>query len=218
MKRNFLVALACIMLISVSALAYGAEGPYVSLNIGPAFAYDMDISEPSLNSYPATLNFDLDPGLTVSTSIGYDANFFRYELELLYQKNDLDTYSANSSDGSASGALSGDVTSLALMFNGYFDIRSFSEVVPYLTAGVGFANVEMSPISLNVPGYGSVTATGDDDNVFAYQVGIGLAYNVNEKVTADLKYRYFATADPEFSTATAEFSSHNIHFGLRFSF
>jgi opacity protein-like surface antigen len=217
MKRNFIAALSCLMVISISTLAYGAEGPYVSLNIGPAFAYDMDISEPSLNSIPATLDFDLDTGLTLSTSIGYDANFFRYELELLYQKNDLDTYNINSPDGSATGALNGDITSLALMFNGYFDIRSFSNVVPYLTAGVGFANVEMSSISLNVPGE-TVNAIGDDDNVFAYQVGIGVAYNVNETVTADLKYRYFATADPNFSTATAEFSSHNIHVGLRFAF
>lgn len=216
MKRIFIAALSCLMLISISTLTYGAEGPYVSLNIGPAFAYDMDISEPNLNSIPATLKFDLDTGLTLSTSIGYDANFFRYELELLYQKNDLDTYNYNDTTGSVTGALNSDVTSLALMFNGYFDIRSFSNVVPYLTAGVGMANVDMSATSLNLNGV--VTAIDGDDNVFAYQVGIGAAYAINEIITADLKYRYFATADPEFSTATAKFSSHNIHVGLRFAF
>lgn len=102
------------------------------------------------------------------------------------------------------------------MFNRYFDIRSFSTLVPYLTAGVGFANVDMSATSLNQNGV--ATAIAGDDKVFTYQVGIGVAYNVNDIITADLKYRYFSTADPDFSIATAEFSSHNIHVGLRFAF
>jgi len=63
MKSNFLVAVSCIMLISISTLAYGAEGPYVSINLGPAVTPDMDISEPSLNSYLQVLKSNWKQGL-----------------------------------------------------------------------------------------------------------------------------------------------------------
>jgi len=38
----------------------------------------------------------------------------------------------------------------------------------------------------------------EDDTVFAYQIGAGAGYAVNKNITIDLKYRYFATEDPDF--------------------
>jgi len=100
----------------------------------------------------------------------------------------LDKFNVDSTGGSGSASIDGDITSLALMLNGYFDIRSFSTIVPYLTAGIGYANLELSPISIAVPGYGTfATVASYDDNVFAYQVGIGVAYDINETITADFK-------------------------------
>ena len=90
-----------------------------------------------------------------------------------------------------------------------------SAFTPYLSAGLGFAKVEVN--DLNVPGSG-LPNSNDDDTVFAYQVGVGVGYAVNEKVTIDAKYRYFATSDHEFDTREAEFASHNFFFGVRVNF
>ncbi len=66
---------------------------------------------------------------------------------------------------------------------------------------------------MNLPGF-----ENDDDTVFAYQVGAGVGYAVTEKVSFDVKYRYFATSDPEFDTTKAEYSSHNVYAGIRVTF
>jgi hypothetical protein len=43
-------------------------------------------------------------------------------------------------------------------------------------------------------------------------------YAVTEKVTIDVKYRYFGTEDSEYDTKKAEFASNNFLFGVRVSF
>ena len=58
----------------------------------------------------------------------------------------------------------------------------------------------------------------DDDTVFAYQVGAGVAYSINKNMILDLKYRFFATEDPNLYGSKAEFKSHNIYFGFRYTF
>ena len=49
-----------------------------------------------------------------------------------------------------------------------------------------------------------------------------IGYNINASTTVQLGYRFFGTADPEFSaggaTQTTEFNSHNLEFGIRIRF
>jgi outer membrane autotransporter protein len=110
---------------------------------------------------------------------------------------------------------SGDVSSIAFLINGYFDFVNDSAFTPYISAGLGYAKVEFN--DLNIVGSG-LSSISDDDSVFAYQVGLGVGYAVTEKVTIDVKYRYFATDDPEFDTTQAEIASHNFLLGVRFNF
>ena len=60
--------------------------------------------------------------------------------------------------------------------------------------------------------------TDDDDIVFAYQLGAGIGYGISENLTIQAGYRYFATADPDFSGTEAEVASHDIYLGMRFYF
>jgi len=71
--------------------------------------------------------------------------------------------------------------------------------------------------AISVPGIGTLTSSVDD-TVFAYQVGTGVSFAVNEKVSLDLNYRYFATSDPNFEGIETEYSSHNVYAGIRVSF
>jgi outer membrane autotransporter protein len=199
----------CVLAIFFSSSASSAEGFYVSGNIGFAMLSDSDITDSTTPGLTITMEYDT--GLALGGALGYDFNRFRVEGEISYQTNDVDKISVLGIPFSASG----DVSSLAFLINGYFDFVNDSAFTPYISAGLGYAKIEFN--DLNVSGSG-LSGASDDDSVFAYQVGLGVGYAVTEKFTIDVKYRYFATEDPEFDTTTAEVASHNFLFGVRFNF
>jgi opacity protein-like surface antigen len=57
-----------------------------------------------------------------------------------------------------------------------------------------------------------------DDTVFAYQVGVGMSFDISEKTSLDLRYRYLGASDPEYDGMELEYSGHSIICGLRFYF
>jgi opacity protein-like surface antigen len=112
---------------------------------------------------------------------------------------------------------SGDISNLALLFNGYLELFKIENVVtPYLTAGMGVAMVDIS--GLPVKSGESYTTDSHNDTVFAYQFGAGVGYTVSEKLTIDLKYRYFQTSDLTFGNTIASYGSHNFYLGVRYTF
>ena len=206
MKKTILGVACCAALLSVSSFAHSATGPYISGNLGLAIPSDSDIEN-------TVLTLESDSGLAFGVAIGqgFSGNL-RLEAELAYQKNDLDKASVS---GLGSAVIDGDTSNTALLLNGYYDFKNESAFTPFISAGIGMAKVEVSNIVL--PGVGLATSS-DDDTVFAYQIGAGLGYAINEKVSLDVKYRYFATSDPEFELTSAEYSSHNIYAGIRVGF
>ena len=209
MKKNLLIISVCVLAIFFSSSAYSAEGLYVSGNIGFAMLSDSDITDSTDSG--VTLTMEYDTGWTLGGALGYGFGSFRVEGEIAYQANDIDKLSILGIPFNASG----DVSSLAFLINGYFDFVNDSAFTPYLSAGLGYAKVDLN--DFNIAGSGEPDYS-DDDSVFAYQVGLGVGYAVTEKVTIDVKYRYFATEDPEFDTAEVEVASHNFLFGVRFNF
>lgn len=207
MKKKLLTIACCATLLSISTIAYSAEGPYVSGNLGIGIASDSDVTQSG-----TTGTFESDKGLALGVAFGYGLGSTRIEGEVAYQKNDLDKISIS---GIGSATIDGDTSSTAFLLNGYYDFKNESALTPFISAGLGLAKVEVSEIT--VPGFGPVTSSSDD-TVFAYQIGAGVGYAVNEKVTLDVKYRYFATSDPDFDGIEAEYSSHNIYAGVRVNF
>src|SRR3546814_1137394 len=62
-----------------------------------------------------------------------------------------------------------------------------------------------------------------DDTGFAWQLGGGLGFLVNDRMTVSLDYRYAGTSDPEYKTSDggklkSEYQSHNVGLGLRYAF
>ena len=208
MKKNLLIISVCVLAIFFSSSAYSAEGLYVSGNIGFAMLSDSDVTDPDPSN---NFTMEYDTGWALGGALGYDFNRFRVEGEISYQTNDIDKVGAMG----VSLAASGDVSSLAFLINGYFDFVNDSAFTPYITAGLGYAQIDLN--DFNVAGSGE-SDYSDDDSVFAYQVGLGVGYAVTEKVTIDVKYRYFATEDLEFDTTEVDVASHNFLFGVRFNF
>lgn len=196
--------------------------------------YDVEYGYNAESETGTALGFALGVGLT---------NNFRLEAEIAYQKNDVDkaTYSyshdiqfddgedviSSQFEDSDEDVVSGETSSLAFMFNVYYDFINDSAVTPFMSAGVGLAKVKYdinSEFIYNAMGkldddYNLVSLDDSGDTeVLAYQLGAGIAYAVSDIVTIDFKYRYFVTEDPEFDDVEMEYSSHNFSVGVRFGF
>lgn len=208
MKKNLLIISICLLAFFFSSPAHSAEGLYLSGNIGLVMAVDSDFTDSTLPGITATAEFD--PGWALSAALGYGFGKARVEGEISYQKTDIDKVTMG-----ISADASGDISSLAFLINGYFDFVNDSAFTPYISAGLGYAQIDLN--DFNVAGSGE-SDYSQDDTVFAYQIGAGIGYAVSEKLTIDLKYRYFATEDPEFDTTEAEAASHNFIAGVRVYF
>ena len=193
-----------------TASAYSADGVNISADVGMALAEDADMG---IKGDPFELKTEFDSGLAVAGAIGYRMGNFRVEAEVGYQENDLDEWSAFG----VGIPLSGDMNATSFLANGYYDFANSSKFTPFITAGLGMANVEIN--DLTVPGFGLFPAS-DDDTVFAWQVGAGVSYAVNANFDLELKYRFFMTDDLEFEddVYVDSPSSHNIYLGMRYTF
>ncbi len=198
-------ALALPLLASAPVLAAG-EGVYLGLGAGVSFPQDSDVTGTGVNA-----TADLDTGYSIIGAVGNSyRNGLRGEFELGYRGLDV---------GSVSGAsASGDVNVFSFMINGYYDFKNKTKWTPYLGVGLGGANISADAVT---PVSGS--SLDDSDLVFAYQGMAGLSYQVSDQLSLFSDYRYFATADPDFtlSNGTAvdsEFSDHRVMFGLRWHF
>jgi len=209
MKKNLLIIFVCVLAFFFSTSVYSAEGLYVSGNGGFATASDSDLTDSTVPG--VTINTEFDTGLTLGAALGYNFNRFRVEGEISYQTNDVDKIGAQGVFFDATG----DATALSFLINGYYDFVNRSAFTPYISAGLGFAQVEFNDLNISGSGF---PGSSDDDTVFAYQIGIGVGYAVTEKVTIDVKYRYFGTEDSEYDTTEAEFASNNFLFGVRVYF
>ena len=169
---------------------------YVSANIG-----GVEMNNGDFNNY-----YNHNSGITMLGALGYSFNNnCRLEGEVGYQTNDNNyDYWAN---------INRKVSVLSFLANGYIDIPTFGVVQPYLTAGVGVANVNAD--SLTLPnGLGNLPSI--NEAAFAYQLGVGATIPLSRTVKLDARYRYFATnvtVDTAFENN--KYSSNSVLLGLQ---
>lgn len=150
-------------------------------------------------------SWDLKPALGVSGSIGYDFGLIRAEAELAYGRSQVRTFNVTQltgfggstttdfSDGDSDACLylglaacnyTGNAVTmenthlrqLSGMANLWIDIPLEAPIEPYVGGGLGIMGFEVD---------------GEGKSVFAWQVGAGLAYNINDTIaiTADFRHR-----------------------------
>jgi len=175
---------------------------YVAANAGLALLQDSTMSGPGF-SY----EIGYDQGFLANAGIGIDFGPIRAEGTVQYQENDLESISGNSFGFYFSSGITGDVSTVAYMFNGYWDINTGFSVEPFITAGAGLATVKFDD-----------TIESDDDSVFAWQAGAGVGFALNDHAYLDFTYRYFATSDLSIYDADIDISGHNFLAGLRYNF
>jgi opacity protein-like surface antigen len=190
-KRLPMLAAAMIAAGTLSTPAFAADH-YVSGNVGISWINEIKpISGPNLQT---------DDGVNLLGAVGCDYGNYRIETEAGYQHNDIKS--------------GGAIKVLSLLGNGYYDFNVGGGIKPYVTAGVGVADVRLRNISLGGP-----FRYDDNEMTFAYQIGAGVAIPIASKVMLDARYRYFGMT--EFNTAITgneSFDSNSVLVGLRLNF
>jgi OOP family OmpA-OmpF porin len=207
--------------------ARAAEGDwYVSAYGGGTFLED---THNRGNGTPLDFSSVAKTGYNYRASVGvYRAPQVRVEGEIGYRRAGFDKLSLRNDGGlgAAAGAAplagavsaSGHTTAISAMLNAYYDYDTGSAWRPYIDAGIGAARLSMKNAAA-----GGVPVVNSFDTVFAYQLGLGIGYDVTKSLTLALEYRYFTTLDPTFrdaagNTFNSEFTSHNLSLGVRYRF
>lgn len=214
------VLLAATILCATSVSAQAGEGSktwpywYVGLNAGVTHQSDADYDS---NGTAGT--FEFDSGTQIGGSFGYilpeDSTFGsdpaigrgRIELEANRRKQDFD-------NAGSTGEIQADVYTA----NYFYDFNIDSSVMPYVGAGVGVANIELTPTN--------AAGADGDDTVPVYQVMAGLGYSPEYAPRTELSvgYKYLAPMnDPEVANTglgrtEVEFDNHSVEVGAKFRF
>ena len=190
-----------LILLAWFGISPACAQPYLSGNIGGYSVDDADIND---GDDAGEVSFD--DGFMATGALGRTVGSAgRVEAELGYRANDIDKVKTDELGTAANG---GDLSTISLMGNAYYDFNTESSFTPFLGAGIGLANIEAD----------TDLTEKDDDTVFAYQLAAGGSLAAGENLNLDIQYRYFATDDPKFDGVDAEYHTHNLMFGLRFTF
>jgi opacity protein-like surface antigen len=138
---------------------------------------------------PFNLDIDTKNQTSFNAFAGRKFSNFRAEAEVLYTNNalkngtiPLPSLSAPNIDSSS---ISGNVSNLAVMLNGYYDFNTGSAFKPFIGAGIGYSstNLNASIPTTNVALKGSSSG-------LVYQVKVGASYSVSDKTDLYLQYRH----------------------------
>lgn len=104
------------------------------------------------------------------------------------------------------------------MINGYYDFTGM-DVVPYVTAGLGFISASAKVSGKDASGK-DVSAKAKTKSAFAYQAGLGAAYEVTSGVFLDAGYRFTGSTfkKSKSKTSVVPGASHAFLLGARVNF
>jgi opacity protein-like surface antigen len=125
--------------------------------------------------------------------------------------------------------LNTNITLNTIMTNFWFDIPTGTAFTPYVGGGLGLALVKVSTNDSEYEGgaWNTISYTKKQSN-FAWSLGAGISYDINEHLTCDLGYRFISAGKikryyypdeggllfPEIKNI----QSHDIFLGLRYTF
>ena len=110
--------------------------------------------------------------------------------------------------------------STTLLANVYYDFHNSTAFTPYIGAGLGLA---FNYLGVDTEYYGGGGDSMDDRQTnFAWQVGVGVAYAINENIAVDAAYRYLDLGYTQLDSHGYDMGirpyNHEFMLGLRFGF
>ncbi len=243
LRKMLLASTATVALAVAGGNVANAAEPYASIFGGASILSDNSMEGKSFTFTSGTTIFNstqsvdtsYKTGFVVGGNFGIDwKNGLRTELEAAYRNNSskdkahLKTsygysyygynYTITSSDSEVPASLH--LHAYSLMANAWYDLPLGNlPITPYVGGGVGMALVQLGG-SLN-----SINLHEKNDTVFAWQLGAGVSYALNEKTKLFADYRYFAAdganlkLEPGFhgGDVSEDFDSNTVMAGIRFS-
>lgn len=121
------------------------------------------------------------------------------------------------------------VTTHTLMFNGYYDLGNYAGLVPYVGAGVGLAYNKVDEVYFTGNPFLVNRIAGDDRWGLAWSLMAGVGYQISDRITLDIGYRYLDMGKAESGHVDSagfwnpkvridDLAAHEIKVGLRFAF
>jgi opacity protein-like surface antigen len=163
------------------------RGFYVQLDIGGTVAEDVEVKE-FLGPLQG-VEVEFDPGVRLDLAAGYEVTpWFAVELQtgfsalFVERLKGLPYVDVNNSSFST----------VPMLVNVRFQYPNKSRLVPYVGGGAGGAI--SSFYADDITDYQNFVVDGaDSDAVFAYQGFAGLRFQINEKMSAGVVYKYIVT-------------------------
>lgn len=194
---------------------------YVQINAGASYGQKPkgDFSEGTLGSSPI-----------YGFAVGYKFHEnFRTDFSVDYRSSFENDYTTTEVDDGITYTTTNKikVKSLVYMANFYYDMDTMSGFTPYVTTGLGVARNSTNNYIANTRGSDGTF----DSNVypkktttdFAWKIGLGSKYEINQDFDFDLRYQYadlgdFKTGNDGSESLKGSIKSHEILVGLAYKF
>lgn len=199
-KRLHLPAVALAVALMAGSAAPARAFDYTGTYLAPKFVYGLQVTDSTKQS--GTLNYSWDSSTKSvfggGLALGYNWDPIyscpvRLEVEYLAFGNKTSDKSGPFGNGERL-EYSQRIGVQSLMFNAYWDIKNSTRWTPYLSAGLGmgFLSMKAGNTLYDAAGNPSLAlGTGSNNRTrFAWNVGAGVAFTINERLALDLGYRY----------------------------
>lgn len=187
----------------------GETGAFTTGNLGDGTTLDVAAGTP----YGWQTEFDSGLSLTGEVGVKTDGAL-RGGIEVVYTQADVDTHTDVTLGGGDIGGIDaaalagaadplmvsvadvvadgqGEISTLGVFANAYYDFNKGGQIQPYVGAGIGFVDVdvEYAPSGIGI--------IDDGETKFAYQLKAGATFVVNESWDVYGEYTYRASDDIE---------------------
>jgi opacity protein-like surface antigen len=201
------------------------RGAYVRFDVGGIWSPSPGVSVVNAPAGLGTVDTGtLDAQVSVGGGVGYRfSNWFRSDLTVAFAPGR--DFSADTSGAAGSGAVSGSLTSTALLASAYAEFAPESWIRPYVGGGVGVANLSLDSVEQRLPAGGTATFADNSEWNFAWSVAAGVTLDVSEAVELDAGYRYVNFGDARTGTGSNGshvtldgVDGHELRLGIRYLF
>ncbi len=194
--KQILLATSALAVLAGAQQAQAASDMYVSVFGGANFQPDQ-----SQSFYSGESSFALNPdtgfvlGATVGTRLTNWVKGLRAELEVGYRRNDVGGVWTTSTNATG-GYVDANMSTFSIMANAWYDIDIGSKVRPYIGGGIGWARTKLEvqlveTFTFSGPNLTTRSSSQFEDSGFAWQLGLGINYEVAPDVDLGIGYRYF---------------------------
>lgn len=194
LKRINKLMITCGILYCSSSMVYASE-IYGVLELGNAISRfdDAKVSVPTNSTVSSAVVDDTDNSPFAAIGVGYDWDGKPLRAEIVYRKSGSQEFVEDTVfTRSLKERTTVKVKEESLMFNLLYDINiDNSNLTPYIGAGVGGSKTKISAIQKDYPLTARSASFSENSDVnFAWNLVVGVDYDITEKIIMGLGYRY----------------------------